>query len=173
MTTPNDTKVNRRLDFTELFKIKAQTASKITRFRTTAKKGECMFTMRDAMNTLNPISRLFKLICVTKHITEDDLFDKHKTYCEQYGYLPINTNTDKHNLRKALAKPCMTVNVMDKLLDILGYAVMDIAYTIKDKSTGEISTFKYSDTEQYSEFGPTTRDADGSIREHPNDIEED
>lgn len=162
---PEDTKVNRRLDFRELLKMKTKTASKTIRFRTTAKKGECMFTMRDVMATLNPISRLFKLMCVRLHITEDDLFDKHKLYCDRYGYLPTATNTDKHNLRKALAKPCMTVNVMAKLLDILDYSIVDIAYTIKDRSTGEVHTYKYSDTEQLSELGPSTRDADGGIRE--------
>lgn len=169
---PEDTNVNRRLDFKELLKLKTQTVSKSLRFRTTAKKGECMFTMRDVMSTLNPISRLFKLMCVKMHITEDDLFDKHKLYCDKYGYLPTATNTDKHNLRKALAKPCMTVNVMAKLLDILDYSIVDIAYTVKDRSTGEVATFKYSDTEQYSEFGPTTRDASGGIKEMYNsDIE--
>ena len=172
MSMPNDTKSNRRIDFRELLKIKTQAASKTLRFRTTAKKGECMFTMRDVMNTLNPISRLFKLICVKMHITEDDLFDKHKLYCEKYGYLPTATNTDKHNLRKALAKPCMTVNVMAKLLDILDYSIVDIAYTVKDRTTGEVMTYKYSDTEDYPEFGPSTRDADGGIIDHPDNYKE-
>ena len=162
---PEDTKTNHRLDFRELFKLKTQAAAKSLRFRTTAKKGECMFTMRDVMSTLNPISRLFKLICVKMHITEDDLFDKHRLYCDKYGFMPTATNTDKHNLRKALAKPCMTVNVMAKLLDILGYSIVDIAYTIKDRNSGEISTFKYSDTENSAEMGPGTRDSYGGIIE--------
>lgn len=169
---PEDTNTNRRLDFKELLKMKTQAASKSLRFRTTAKKGECMFTMRDVMSTLNPIARLFKLMCVKMHITEDDLFERHKEYCDKYGYLPTATNTDKHNLRKALAKPCMTVNVMAKLLDILNFSIIDISYTVRDRSTGEVVTYKYSDTEVHSEFGPTTRDADGGIREMHNSTKE-
>ena len=145
-----------RPDFRELLKIKIDQAQKHNRFKSLAKKGECMFTLKEAMDTLNPIARLFKMICIKKHVTEDELFDKHKLYCEEkLGIMPTQTNTDKHNLRKALAKPSMTVNVMAKLLEILGYNIVDISYTIMDKETGKIEEFKYTDTELFNDaLGP-------------------
>ena len=82
---------------------------------------------------------------------------------------PLAINTDKNNLRKAIERPAMTIKVMSKLLDIMGYRVVDIAYTIVNDATGERETFAYSDTEK-PEFkailGDTSRDADGYIVEN-------
>ena len=137
-----------RIDFKELLKKRAFSVMTQVRQRKVVHTGEPLFTAGEVMNTLNPIARLFRMICVLDHITTDDLFDRHKEYCERISMMPTAINTDKHNLRKALAKPCMTIGVMTKLLDILGYNLVDISYTLLNTKNGEVTTFSYSDTEK-------------------------
>lgn len=137
----------RRFNFRELLKQKADAVMVKVRERHTPRSGEKLFTAGEVMETLNPIARLFRMICVVNGITDDDLFDKHREYCEKISMLPTAINTDKHNLRKALAKPGMTINIMTKLLEILGFNVIDISYTLLNTKTGEIKKYSFSDTE--------------------------
>ncbi len=157
------TQTSQRLDFKKILEAKAQVVKAQARSRAVARKGECLFTEKDTMDTLNPIARIFRLICRNTHVTEDDLFDKHRLYCSQLGFPPTQINTDKHNLRKALIKPCMTISVIEKLLTILGYNILDVSFKIQDQVSGEISTYSYSDAEKVTEFGPSCRNKDGSI----------
>ena len=155
-----------RIDFKELLKKRATSVMSQVRQRKIVHTGEPLFTAGEVMNTLNPIARLFRMICVLNHVTTDDLFDKHKEYCERISMMPTAINTDKHNLRKALAKPCMTIGVMTKLLDILGYNLVDISYTLLNTKNGEVTTFSYSDTEkeEFQEIlGRSNRSAKGYI----------
>ena len=137
-----------RIDFRELLKKRASVVMQQVRQRKVVHTGEKLFTAGEVMQTLNPIARLFRMFCVLNHITSDDLFDKHKEYCERISMMPTAINTDKHNLRKALAKQGMTIGVMTKLFDILDYKVVDISYTLLNTKSGETKVYSYSDTEK-------------------------
>ena len=67
-----------RIDFKELLKKRATSVMSQVRQRKIVHTGEPLFTAGEVMNTLNPIARLFRMICVLNHVTTDDLFDKHK-----------------------------------------------------------------------------------------------
>ena len=137
-----------RIDFRELLKKRASAVMSQIRQRKVIHTGEPLFTASEVMQTLNPIARLFRMFCVLNNITSDDLFDRHKEYCERITMMPTAINTDKHNLRKALAKPGMTIGIMTKLFDILDYKVIDISYTLLNTKTNETKTYSYSDTEK-------------------------
>ena len=156
----------RRFNFRELLKTRAEEVMVKVRERHVPTNGEQLFTAGEVMETLNPIARLFRMICVVNNITDEDLFERHREYCERITMMPTAINTDKHNLRKALAKPGMTINIMTKLLDILGYNVIDISYTLMDTKTGDIKKYSFSDTEgpEFQEIlGKSNRSKKGYI----------
>ena len=78
-----------KIDFRKFLTDRIATVQKfITKKRKIGPNTAPMFTARDVMHTLNPISRLFRMICVLKGISEDVLFEKHKLYCEKLYMSP-------------------------------------------------------------------------------------
>lgn len=107
-------------------------------------KKELRFLQNDIFKTNNPIARLCRFIFVDKQITDVELYEAHDRNGRALQKIPRDINTDKGNLKKALEKPRMTVGQLEKILTILGFQIVDLAYTLKNPTTGEISTYSLS-----------------------------
>lgn len=115
------------------------------------KKGNPFFTKDDIFKTNNPIARLCRFIFVDKQITDVELYEAHDRNGRALQKIPRDINTDKGNLKKALEKPRMTVNQLEKILTILGFQIVDLAYTLKNPTTGEISTYSLTKIAEFLE----------------------
>lgn len=114
----------------------------------TVKEGNCLFTVKDAKETTHPLLRIFKTFCLLKNISKEQLTFSHRLYYENLGNLPTEINTNINNLFTALKKPAITIGVLNKLLDILGYNVLEVSYTIQKKDTKEVLTIKSTDIDK-------------------------
>jgi hypothetical protein len=117
-----------------------------------ATKGTLVFRAIDINKTLNPISRLLRMIFVHKNVTLEHLKDCHERYTEKEGKLPKEINNDRNNIKKALFKSRMTIHIFERLLMILGYCIEDIELTIKNIETGEKSIYRLSDATLYTPY---------------------
>lgn len=115
------------------------------------KKGNPFFTKNDIFKTNNPIARLCRFIFVDKQITDIELYEAHDRNGRALQKIPRDINTDKGNLKKALEKPRMTVGQLEKILTILGFQIVDLAYTLKNPTTGEVSTYSLSKISDFLE----------------------
>lgn len=115
-------------------------------------KGTLVFRAVDINQTLNPISRLLRMIFVHKNVTLEHLKEAHEKYTEKEGKFPKEINNDRNNIKKALFKSRMTIHIFERLLLILGYGIEDISLTIKNMETGEKSTYKLSDASLYTPY---------------------
>lgn len=132
--------------FQQILKAKAKAIeAKRTPRTSIVPDGNCLFTIQSAKETSNPLLRIFKTFCLIKKISKEQLAFCHRLYYENLGNLPTEINTDMNNLFNALKKPAITVGVLHRLLDILGYTVVDVSYTIQKNDTKEIITIKSSD----------------------------
>lgn len=145
-------------------------------------KGTLVFRAIDINKTLNPISRLLRMIFVHKNVTLEHLKDSHEKYTAREGKLPKEINNDRNNIKKALFKSRMTVHIFERLLMILGYCIEDISITIKSMETGEKSTYKLSDANLYTPYcntqnnsflDETHQSSDGSFAKKPPITEDD
>ena len=135
--------------FTSLFQKKLSTLDKEIPIKVHVKQGKSIFNIKDICSTINPIARLARMFLVDNDITDDEFDQKHREYCESQGMFPNMINTDKNNQKKAILKNRMSVTTFEKLADILGYRILDISYTLQNSTTGEIKTYKISETEDY------------------------
>ena len=135
--------------FQQILQAKAKSVkAKRTPNTFTVTEGNCLFTIKDAKETDNPLLKIFKTFCLLKNISKEQLTFSHRLYFENLGNLPTEINTNINNLFTALKKPAITVGVLHKLLDILGYNVLEVSYTIQKKDTKEVLTIKSTDIDK-------------------------
>ena len=135
--------------FSSLFKKKLSTLDKEVPIKVHVKQGNPLFTIKDICATINPIARLARMFSVDNEVTDQELEQRHKEYCDAQGMFPNMSNTDRNNLKRAILKNRMSVMVFEKFADILGYRIVDVAYTLQNTVTGEIKIYKTSETEDY------------------------
>ena len=142
-STPKSVQTSTRTNFKDmLISGLANMTKHITRNRKRDESlAKCLFTSKDVVDTLNPLARFFRMMCVDDNISKEMFFDMHKAHLEQLGLTPNLINIDKHNLIKALVKPSITMDVLSKTTEILGYRVLDMTYTVLDTHTGEVKTY--------------------------------
>ena len=116
-----------------------------TRTKLVVSTGTPIYTVKDILCALNPIAKLIRMIFIDNVITHEEFDSAYKTTGMMEGKLPKDIATVKNNALKALVKDRISVTQFEKILQILGFKILNINYTLQNIKTGEIKEYKLSD----------------------------
>lgn len=124
----------------------------ILRSRLKQKTGEPLFTKESIFQTTNPLARILRMVCVRNNITLKELHENHTAYGALVeNKLPCDINTERSNLKRNIILPNITISLLERFFIIMNFKILDISFTLKDGSTGEIFEYKLSDAKQLTQ----------------------
>lgn len=130
-------------DRIELLKILALPSETITECRARriaesidliGKHGELIFKPEDIYDTTDFLAKIVRMYFVDNDITYDYLKIMHMIYCESLCMLPSSIHYDRNNFKRAIVKPTMTKPFFEKVFNILGVSIVDVAVTLLDSN---------------------------------------
>lgn len=104
-----------------------------------------MFDRKSISKTKNPLAKLFRLIMYKLRMTPDDYRAKAVAYGSTLGKTGAEMTTALSNARKAIYGENLTIMQLERNLLFADYDILDLAVTIQNHETGEISQYKLSD----------------------------
>lgn len=110
---------------------------------------DLLFQKKDIAAVSNPIAKLFRMIIYNKRMTESEFFERHRRYKESIGKTLAQINTDKGNLKKTIWMPRLTIQQFEATMSILNYDLVDMVFSLSDRTTGEVKEYRLSDVYQY------------------------
>ena len=106
-----------------------------------------MFDKQAVEQSTHVLVRLFRLIFYKRRITLDDFSARYVQYGNRIGMSKYRIGTHRVNDRRALCSlDKITYTLFSKiLLNILRLDIVEVAVTIKDTKTGELTTYRSTD----------------------------
>lgn len=106
-----------------------------------------MFDKQAVEKSTHVLVRLFRLIFYKRKITLDDFSARYVQYGNRIGMSKYRMGTHRVNDRRALSNlDNITYTLFSRiLLNILRLDVVEVAVTIRDTKTGELTTYRSTD----------------------------
>ena len=111
--------------------------------------GTMIFTEQDILRVTYPLAKILRMILVENNVTYEVFHRKHREYAEKSGMTGSDANSNKNNLLRAMKKPKVTYDHVETVVCvILGLNLLNLEFTLRDCTTGEIKNYKLSDAEK-------------------------
>lgn len=100
-----------------------------------------LFKMEDVLAVSHPLARLMRMILFDNRVTESMFNERHKQYAEDAGYLSIQINYHRNNIKKAMDKDAISFRTFETVISlIMKFNIKDIKMDLLE-STGKIKRY--------------------------------
>lgn len=100
-----------------------------------------LFKMEDVLAVSHPLARLMRMILFDNKVTEIMFNEKHKQYAESAGYMTIQINYHRNNIKKAMDKKAISFRTFETVISlIMKFSIKDIKMDFMDED-GKIKRY--------------------------------
>ena len=113
-------------------------------------QGTPLVGVPDLFSTTFPLAIIARLFLIKENLTKERLADAFNDMASATGLLMTQASSGRGNLKKDIIKNKVSWDLLEKLIRVGGYDIVDVSLTLVDRKTHEVKEIKKSDRDQYA-----------------------